>query len=784
MKRIFADSIIDDKVYQRESLLSQILPRDISIVAGFGSKLLFKIVLLLCVFTMALQAQERRGTIQGSVIDSSNGETVPYATIMVAGTSIGTMADINGYFVLRNVEANGLSLRVTAVGYETKDFMIRKISGAGVTVQLEIAEAPKTLPGVTVTGERVGGPAGMVSTTVITPGTMEKNVGIFKNDVVQYVTQLPGVVTETGVSSQYFVRGGGADQNQVLVDEMPVYNLSHAFGLFSFVDPLIVKAAKFSAGGFQAEYGGRLSSVFDIQTIDGDNRNYKAVGTFDPLASDIEVTGPVSKGNSSFVAFFRRPLFQNALNRFYSLNLPFNFYDGFAKLTGDFGGSGHISGEFLTSADNIASGVSSGEPGFQWNDNCGEVSGNYLFGDQFNMQFAAMYTAYKGEQVPNNALGLNYQFSQITTPAIYANLVSYTKARNELQIGFRFSFPNYNYTFTNTYGSVLEQSVSQVEPDAWVTYNFRLGRDLQIETGLRFDLQRTAESIVGGGDSAGSYLAEPRLSASYSFSRSVSVYGAFGIYHQRVIDLNDENMVFSPFSLLAPISGGYGDEGATHYILGVSLSPSVLALIKVEAYYKDYFRLLNINRDKIYSYEPDFITGDGIAYGVDLTAKYDLEKYYIEGNYSYGLTTRTFDGTTYYPRYDLRNQINISAGWQPFGTMWIRARWKLTSGLPYTPVDAFYGILLLDPYELPSYVNQPTSKQVAFGQLNAARLPGYQSLDLSASYALKAAGIPLTITGTVINLYDVKNVFYINNITGQVVYQLPAIWNLSLGWSI
>ncbi len=430
-------------------------------------KTFFKIVVLIAILSPKILAQGRRVTVQGAVVDSSNGETVPYATILVVGTSFGTMADINGYFVLRNVEASGLSLRVSAVGYETKEFWIRKITGPGITLQLEIHEAPKTLPGVTVTGQRAAGPAGMVSTTVITPGTMQKNVGIFKNDVVQYVTQLPGVVTETGVSSQYFVRGGGADQNEVLVDDMPVYNLSHAFGLFSFVDPLIVKAAKFSAGGFQAEYGGRLSSVFDIQTIDGNNRNYNVRGTFDPLASDIEVTGPLSKGNSSFIAFFRRPLYQNALNRFYSLDLPFNFYDGFAKLTGDFNGTGHISAEYLTSADNItSSGGFYGSPSFRWMDNCGEVSGNYLFGDEDNMQFAAMYRAYKSEQLPNGALGFYHQLSEIETPAIYVNLVSYTMARNELQLGFRFSFPTYSYTFTNTYGSIVQESENQVEPDA------------------------------------------------------------------------------------------------------------------------------------------------------------------------------------------------------------------------------------------------------------------------------------------------------------------------------
>ncbi len=727
------------------------------------------------------KAQEARVTVQGSVVDSATGERIPYATVMVAGTTIGTMADINGYFILRNVNPKDLKLKVSAIGFETKEFDLGNLRGGGTTLQLELPQAPKALPTVTVMGERAGGPASLVSSKVITTGELQKSVGVFKNDVVQYVTQLPGVVTVSGVSSQYFVRGGGADQNLVMIDGMQVYNLSHAFGLFSFVDPLIVKVANFSAGGFQAQYGGRLSSVFDIQTIDGDNRQFSAAGTFDLLSSDVKLTGPLfSKGNSSFVLFYRRPLYQNVLNKFYSLGLPFSFYDGFGKMTTNFAGTGHISAEFLTSADKIASNTPD-EPDFTWGNYSGALSGNYLFGDQYNMKFEISMSSYKAEQLPKQSNIFGYQLSQISNPSVYGSITSYTEARNEITFGFLFDFPSYDYTFTNTYGSTVIQSETQVEPDFWMTYNFNIGRKLSIEAGFRTDLQRMFTDIAGSGYG---YLAEPRVSVSYNISQPVSIYAAYGIYHQRLIDLNNENMVFSPFDLLAPIPDTLGDQAAAHYIVGVDLSPNILTTVKVEAYYKDFSRLLAVNRDKVYGWEPDFFTGTGEAFGLDLSFKYDTERYYVEGNYSFGKTTRTFEGETYYPRYDLRHQVNLSAGYQPLGRLWLRARWKITSGLPYTAVTGFYGIISPDPYHLPNYIDQQLSGQVAFGKLNTARLPGYQSLDVSASYDLVLSEMHFTLTGTVINLYNKRNVFYINNVTGDVVYQLPTVWNLSLGWGI
>jgi len=186
----------------------------------------------------------------------------------------------------------------------------------------------------------------------------------------------------------------------------------------------------------------------------------------------------------------------------------------------------------------------------------------------------------------------------------------------------------------------------------------------------------------------------------------------------------------------------------------------------------------------VYDWEPDFMFGSGNAYGADVSFKYDAgENLYLQVGYSYSRTTRTFNGITYFPRYDVRDLANISSGFQPAKNLWVRGRLKLTSGLPYTPITGYFGVIPVEPNNLQAYTNQALYAQALFGKVNSARLPGYQSFDLSASYDLTLNWTQLNIQGTLINVLDKKNVFYINNVTGNVVYQLPTVFNLSLGWS-
>ncbi len=730
-------------------------------------------------------AQQSTYTISGTVVDSATGERLPYATVVVQKTSLGTYTNAQGYFVLPKVPSKNRTIVASAVGYRQRVYLVG-FGHAFVNVTLDLAEEPTTLAPVQVNGEFRGEmqPVGP-STTVLYGREVKQAPGLFANDLVQAVTQLPGIVTIGGLSSQYYVRGGSSDQNLVTIDGIRFYNLFHAFGLFSFIDPLIVKVADISTGGFQAQYGGRLSSVLSVETKDGDMRNYQAAGSFDLLSSDAMISGPVPLtilGNrTSFIGFFRTSLYKNSLSRYLNQNLPFQFSDGFAKITSDFTSTGHISLEYLTTGDQISS-ENSVDPNYRWRDSGYSLSGNYLFSNQYSFRFSVSSSVYNAEQIPRTSGYLYYESDQILDPSFFGDLTYYSSPTSRIDFGLLFNFPSYNFAFTNAYGNPLNISDQETEPNFWMKYKWELFQNLEVELGLRFDLSRTFEYATGSGQG---YLADPRATFTYRLDQNASIYFATGEYHQRVISLNNEDDIYTPFEMIVPISeanSNLGDEEAYHFILGTQFRNSDVWRSKIEAYYKDFVSLVTVNRNKVDASDPDFVMGTGKSYGIEIDTKYDIGYFYFTANYAYGKVTNTSGGFTYAPRYDRRHQANLSTGWQPYGGLWVRAHWEYGSGLPYTPLAGFYPQLLLDPNNIHGYTNGPTASQIVFGQKNSARLPAYERLDFSASYETVLLGLNWTSELMLINIYNRKNVFYINNVSGDVEYSLPFIVNFSLSW--
>lgn len=741
----------------------------------------------LILLTSVGRCQERTYTLRGSVVDSSTGERLPYATIRVEKTSIGIYTSGEGYFVLPKVMDEYRRIVVSAVGYREKIFEI-KSNAAVVNVTFQLTEEPTTLSPIDVTGVYKGRMEPMApSTTVLYGKDLEKATGVLSNDLVQAVTQLPGVVTVGGISSQYYVRGGASDQNLVTIDGIRIYNLFHAFGLFSFIDPLIVKVADLSTGGFQAQYGGRLSSVLNVETKDGDTRNYGAAGSFDLLSSDIMVDGPLPLkflgDNSSFLGFFRTSLYKNSISRYFNRSMPFQFFDGFGKLTTNFTSTGHVSLEFLSTGDQISS-ENAVDPDFHWKDVGYSISADYLFGDLYSFRFSVSNSIYFAEQLPKSASYIHYESDQIEDPAFYGDLTYHPSTTAQLDFGLLFNFPAYNFTFTNAYDNPLTVDQQEVEPNIWVVYKWEAFNNLNVELGLRLDISRTFEYATGAGKG---YLADPRTTFTYNFSKDASVYLAAGEYHQRIISLNNEDDIYTPFDLIVSIpdnASNLDDEEAYHYILGGQFFPINVMKVKSEVYYKDYTKLVTVNQDKVDQNDPDFILGTGKSYGLELSCEYDIGDFYFTSNYSYAKVTNTSDGFTFAPRYDRRHQLNLSSGWQPFQKFWMRTHWEYGSGLPYTPLSGFYPELHLDPNNLSGYASAGTSSQIVFGEKNSARMPAYHRLDLSASYEAEFLGIDWTSELMLVNVYNRRNVFYINNVSGDVEYSLPFIVNFSLSWRI
>jgi hypothetical protein len=285
------------------------------------------------------------------------------------------------------------------------------------------------------------------------------------------------------------------------------------------------------------------------------------------------------------------------------------------------------------------------------------------------------------------------------------------------------------------------------------------------------------------------------MSAKYVLTEKLRIKGAAGIYSQNLVstksDLDIVNLftgfLTSPPDELKNLSGNVAKNNiqqAVHYVAGLEYDPFRHAEVTLEGWYKDFNPIVELNRDKTSPNDADFALIQGKAYGLDFLFKYDYKRYFIWVTYSLGFVTRTDSSQTYPANYDRRHNINILASYT-FGKKknWqFDARWNYGSGLPFTQTAAFYPNVDFTNGIGSNYTtNNPALGVLYSSKLNNGRLPAYQRLDISIKNSIKfSKKRNLDIVASVINVYDQKNVFYVDRTTHAVIYQLPIIPALGL----
>ena len=229
-------------------------------------------ILLLCIvslFTSTLVAQNN--DIKGFVYEASTGEPVMYCNVYLKGTVLGCSTNENGYFNLTRIPDGKYTLVVTCVGYDTLTDYVSLQRGQSLNRKYTLKETSMTLETVSITADKIEARTETKTSVInVTPRTINKIPSVGgQADLAQYLQVVPGVIFTGDQGGQLYIRGGSPIQNKVLLDGMVVYNPFHSIGLFSVFDTDIIRNAEVFTGGFGAEYGGRISSVMDITTRDG-----------------------------------------------------------------------------------------------------------------------------------------------------------------------------------------------------------------------------------------------------------------------------------------------------------------------------------------------------------------------------------------------------------------------------------------------------------------------------------------------------------------------------------
>ncbi len=755
-----------------------------------GSSILF--------FTIGSYAQS--GAIKGFVLDKENGEPCMFANVSVQGTSFGAATDINGYFSIPKIPDGDYTLIITYVSYDSIAEPFSISNGKFFSKTFYMSKAAFVLDEAIVSAEREEMRTQIrISKVKVSPKQIKQLPSIGSEpDIAQYLQVVPGVTFTGDQGGQLYIRGGSNIQNLVLLDGMVIYNPFHSIGLFSVFDSDIIRNADIFTGGFNSEYGGRVSSVMDISMRDGNPNRFGGKISGSTFGTKVLLEGPIIKykeGKSSLSYIFsgKTSFLEQSSKVFYPYinngeGLPFNYTDLYGKISLNSPGGSRLNIFGFNFSDDVSY---QGLSNLGW-DSYG-LGANFIVVPSGSTVMIKANMSYSDYNISLQSLD-NYPSSSGISGFNLGLDFLYFLGKNQFVWGIETLGFNTNFEYYNSIGRLLEQEENTTELATYFKYKLNLG-NLLIEPGLRIQYYA----------SIGDVSMEPRLGIKYNITDALRFKLAAGIYSQDLVAANSDkdvvNLFYGFLSGNLNVSDKFKGEDLTHklqksehVIAGFEIDLTKKIDLNVEGYLKNFSQLTTINRNKIYDDLPvnndkpdylkkDFLIESGYAYGVDFLVKYDQEQLYIWFVYSLGWVKRDDGVTLYNPHYDRRHNINLVTTYK-FGdkkTWNVSARWNLGSGFPFTQTGGFY-----EETDLYNSINYPYwqsngSLGIIYGDLNAGRLPYYHRLDLTLNKTFEFSKYSkLEINLSVTNVYNRQNIFYFDRVDYNRVDQLPIMPSLGL----
>ena len=425
------------------------------------------------IITTTLSAQ----TIKGVLTDETTGESIPFANVVLDGTRYGAATDLNGFYLINKFPAGTYTLRVRYVGYEefTESVTIEK--GKTLTKNIKLKSAATTLKDVVITDNRIEERKiqTQVSVEKITSSQIQQMPSIGGTaDLAQYLQVLPGINSTGDQGGQLYIRGGSMIQNLCLLDGMIVYNPFHSIGLYSIFETDIILNADIYSGGFGAEYGGRLSSVMDITTRDGNKKRHSGKIGLNTFGANLILEGPLKKekadspttityllsAKNSYLSKTSKILYPNIEG-----GLPFDFLDLYGKLSVN-SGSGSKINFFGFRFDDKVFGYQALSD-YHWNNYGAGTNFALVTGSSSILDGNIAYSNYTINL--DDASGLA-KYSSIGGFNIGLNITNYFGA-NRLKCGLAMEGYSTNYEFTNTFGIHSQQKENTNNISAYGTGN-------------------------------------------------------------------------------------------------------------------------------------------------------------------------------------------------------------------------------------------------------------------------------------------------------------------------
>lgn len=724
--------------------------------------------------------------LRGRVLDAGTGEPLAGASVSLKERpSVGSVSEPDGRYSMV-APPGSYTLLVRYIGYEeqeltlllfrneTQDLRLKPVSYSTNEVEV-IGTRLKPITQTAVMGE-LDIPMESVKTLPVLFG---------ETDIMKTVQLLPGVQSGGEGNTGFYVRGGGADQNLVQLDQAVVYNPGHLFNFFSVFNSDAISNATLIKGNMPARYGGRLSSVLDVEMREGSPDSLQAEGGIGLIASRLSVQGPLVKDKAAFIFSARRTyvdvLFSPLLRNTEQGGVPYYFYDFNGKLSYTLSPKDrlYLSGYYGKDVGSLK--LSSGKfvADFQWGNAAATARWNHRFSDGHQVDVSGILSDY--------AFNFDWDFGDITTTvetgvrdySLRADFVYTPSVRHQLEYGLHYT----HHTLRPRTGSaetaegdvfstdrILSKSAHQAA--LYLSDDWNVTDRLLLSLGLRGsyfvqmgpftfyefdDNQRATDSVVyAAGERVKDFMAfEPRVSVRYTLSASSSVKASYTRSAQ-YLHLVSNAYTTLPLDVWVPSSAIVEPQRATQYAAGYFQSfRQNMYEGSVELYYKTMENQLEYregfvagpsNRDLEY----EFVQGSGESYGVELF----LRKNYgdLQGWFGYTLswTDRTFAGINqsraFPARFDRRHDVSL------VGTFKLNPRWTFGGSFVYGTGQAT--TMPERRYLIEGTVNYQ------YGDRNSFRMQPFHRLDLSATLDGKSYGrLQSSWTFAIYNVYGRRNPF-------------------------
>ena len=738
-------------------------------------KLVFKIVWLILPF---FSFSQEKFVLNGSIKDASSGEDLIGASVVVENlVNTGAVSNNYGYYSI-TLNKGTYNLFFQFIGYE-KQVVRVNLSGSQ---RLDVELIPKSfeLDNIVVTGERPDQNISSIEmgNVKMVPKQIESIPVIFgEQDILKTIQLTPGVKSAGEGDSGFYVRGGGIDQNLILLDEAPVYNASHLLGFFSVFNSEAIKNANLMKGSIPAEFGGRASSVFDIQMKEGNLKEFGAAGSVGLISSNLALEGPIQKDKSSFIVSGRRTYadmflvfsnnedLKNTHLYFYDLNLKTNFkIDDNNRIYF----SGYFGRDNFGFADRF---------GFDWGSITGTFRWNHNFSDKLFSNTSLIFSNYSYEINIIGDLDVAIR-SEIHDWNLKQDFSWYLNAQNTIKFGGNIIHHNVlPGKITVPEGSVFSpENISEnnaIEWAAYVSNNMSVSEKLKLYYGFRLALF----SNIGPGDfyefnEEGEMVKrtrlhfmeflktqgglEPRLGLNFMLNNQNSIKTSYNRIYQ-FLHLLSNSTTTTPTDLWLPSSNNVKPQIADQISLGYFRNfKSNQYESSFEIYYKDLKNQIDYKNGAELVFnstvEAELEFGRGWAYGAEFLFRKNAGRLNGWLSYTWAKTMRQFDainnGNPYPARHDRTHDISIVGMYDITPKLKASATWVFYTGNAVTFPSGKYEI---DGLTVGYYTER-----------NGYRMPDYHRLDVGLTWMRKkTAKFESSWNFSVYNAYARENAYYI-----------------------